>query len=141
MCYSSLELLSCVWFFILCKLSPQMNIWRSFYEKTPKLWWQPYWNPIWLPPGGSDFRGSTSKINCMGLYYVCTKFGAFLKNVMIIGLSRLTRIEVCCDKIPTYRWPFSWREDRVKSSICSKKLNENKLKQKYKWAVHLYWSH
>ena len=32
---------------------------------------------------GLRFSGSTSKINCMGLYFVCTKFGAFLKNVMI----------------------------------------------------------
>ena len=33
MCYSLLELLSCIEVFVLCELSPQMNIWRSFYVK------------------------------------------------------------------------------------------------------------
>ena len=57
MSYSSLELLFCIKDFVLCEPSPQMNIWRSFYEKH-----QSY--------GGSHivrFWGSTSKINCMGL--------------------------------------------------------------------------
>ena len=79
MCYSSLELLSCIKVFILCELSPQMNIWRRFYEKH-----QNYGGShIGIQYGyhkRAQIFGVHIKINCMRLYFICTKFGGFLKK-------------------------------------------------------------